>query len=308
MTQKNTKIKSKKDRNFGTILGIKVLSTHRKELLTSLEDKISYSNNNPRLKLKYRIVTPNPELVLMSLSNNKLAEALNTADYSIPDGIGLSQANFFNSLTLPKNIYLRYVCGFFAGFYVGVRSLIDSSFVLSKLEVIKGRELFLDLVGLAHKNKWKIFLLGGEDTEAEFTATVLKNKFKNINIKFARGPILNKYAQPVSKVDTKIYIDIVKTINSFKPQLLFIAFKNPKQEIWAKENIGKLNTNLIMTVGGTFRYISGMKSLPPRWMENMGLEWIWRFITDPSRFKRILNAFPIFPWTVYINKVKSSTP
>jgi N-acetylglucosaminyldiphosphoundecaprenol N-acetyl-beta-D-mannosaminyltransferase len=58
-----------------------------------------------------------------------------------------------------------------------------------------------------------------------------------------------------------------------------------------------------MAVGGTFRYIAGMSKLPPKWMENFGLEWVWRLITEPKRFSRIFNAFPIFPLRIFWFKI-----
>jgi N-acetylglucosaminyldiphosphoundecaprenol N-acetyl-beta-D-mannosaminyltransferase len=59
-----------------------------------------------------------------------------------------------------------------------------------------------------------------------------------------------------------------------------------------------------MVVGGVFSYISGKSKLPSKWMEKVGLEWIWRLITEPKRIKRIFNAIIIFPLLVFKKKLR----
>ncbi|MEK7550393.1 MAG: WecB/TagA/CpsF family glycosyltransferase, partial [Patescibacteria group bacterium] len=75
--------------------------------------------------------------------------------------------------------------------------------------------------------------------------------------------------------------------------------------IWIYKNLSKLNIGGAMAVGGTFRYLSGFSKLPPKWMEKLGLEWVWRFLTEPKRIFRIFNAFPLFPIRVWIHKLKT---
>lgn len=236
------------------ILDITVDSTDISQVLTAVAEKVSHN-------IKFYITTPNPELILASTKNKKLKDALNNADFSIPDGVGLRTA----------------VCN---------------------LNIIKGRVLFLQLVKLAYKNKWRVFFLGGLDNEAELAA-------KKLGARFAKGPILNNEAKPVLERDIKLQIDVIKKINEYRPHLLFVAFGNPKQEIWIYKNLSKLNIGGAMAVGGTFRYLSGFSKLPPKWMEKLGLEWVWRFLTEPKRIFRIFNAFPLFPIRVWIHKLKT---
>ncbi|MDP1710300.1 MAG: WecB/TagA/CpsF family glycosyltransferase, partial [bacterium] len=127
----------------------------------------------------------------------------------------------------------------------------------------------------------------------------------DIKILSESGPMVDDNADPVSEVDRKLEKDAVESINKFKPQLLFVAMKNPKQEIWIYKSLSMLNVGGAMTVGGTFRYISGKSLLPPKWMENYGLEWVYRLITEPYRIKRIFNAFPIFHMKVFWLKIST---
>lgn len=250
----------KKAQKQDKILGINITSSSKEEVLSSVKDKLSDSRS-------FYIVTPNPELVLMAQDNIDLKNALNSADFAIPDGTGLK-------LAIPN------------------------------LHIIKGRELFLDLIELANKNKWKVFLLGGLGNEAELACKHLISLYPNIFISFDNGPVLNQKAELESQVDAKSYKDAVDRINKFNPDLLFVAFGNPKQEIWIHKNLNKLKVGGAMAVGGSFRYVAGLSKLPPKWVQRLGLEWFWRLITEPMRLKRILNAVVIFPLRLFLYKTK----
>jgi N-acetylglucosaminyldiphosphoundecaprenol N-acetyl-beta-D-mannosaminyltransferase len=270
MKNDTTQIRQK-DPKFGQIMGINVLSTTTAELLARVESFISCSR-------KFSIVTPNPELILASQSNQELKQALNSADLPVPDGVGLK-------LAIPD------------------------------LNIIKGRELFLELIKLADKKGWRVFLLGGLDGEAGLAAKKLKMagtlRDKNlktswplaVKIDFHSGPVLNENGEPASEIDTKVEKDVIDKINKFNPQLLFVAFGNPKQEIWIHENLSKLNIGGAMAVGGTLRYVAGLSSLPPKWMESLGLEWLWRLIHEPKRIGRIFNAVVVFPLRVFWSRI-----
>lgn len=225
---------------------------------TTIQSLLMRVERNISDSYKFYIVTPNPELVLMAQKNENLKKALNDATMSIPDGIGLK-------LAIPD------------------------------LHIIKGREFFLELIKLADEKVWKVFLLGGLNDEAKFAAQKLKSRFRNLKIESYEGPRLNQNTEPATEIDRKIQFDTIDRINNFKPQLLFVAFGNPKQEIWIHENLSKLNIGGAMAVGGTFRYIAGQSILPPKWMAHLGLEWLWRLFTEPFRVGRIFRAVVIFP-------------
>lgn len=220
--------------------------------------KISSTPKNQLLKeieklvnsgTKFSINTIGPEILLMSQKNSEYKKALNSFTFSVPDGIGLKLAE-------------------------------------PSLEIIKGRELFLDLVKLANKNNWKIFLLGGLENEAEVVA-------KKYGFNYAGG----------SEITTNLSKDIIDKINKFSADLLFVAFSHPEQELFIQKYKNILNAKCIMTVGGTFRYIAGLSKLPPRWVPNWG-EWLWRLITEPKRIKRIFNATILFPIEVLKEKIR----
>lgn len=294
--KKNRQKNTEKGRKYVKVLGINVLVTHKAQVLTRVKNFLSHN-------VQFYIVTPNPELILVAQKNLELKKALNNADFAIPDAIGLSQAAKYLSLKLPDNKVLMFIVGFIQGLRVGAATFLDRKWLTTEIKPIKGRVLFLELIKLARKNKWKLFFLGGKDNEAELAAEKLKVKNEKLKVAYVRGPILDENVNPVTDLDRKLGKDAIDKIDKFAPDLLFVAMTNPKQEIWIYRNLSKLNVGGAMAVGGTFRYIAGLSQLPPKWMERFGLEWVWRLLTEPQRIRRVLNAFPLFPLKVFWYKI-----
>lgn len=267
---KKSKKYSKTAPKYGQILGINVFSTTTEELLTRVNNYLSYNVTGIH---NFYIVTPNPELVLMAQTNPELKKALNSAELPVPDGTGLSWASRF--------LYKE------------------------RLNIIHGRHLFYVLCDDLNKRSGRIFLLGGENGEAELAATKLRQKYPKLNVEAFQGPKLSLTGEPASSLDRKLQDAAIKRINDFKPDMIFVAFGNPKQEIWIYKNLKDLKTGGAMAVGGTFRYAAGLSKLPPHFVENLELEWLWRLVTEPRRFGRIFNATVIFPIKVILYKLGS---
>lgn len=263
---------NKKGLKYGQIMGINVYSTSLPQVLTRVSCLLSDNIIKVENSNKFSIVTPNPELVLMAQTNTQLKHALNSSSFPIPDGNGLNYA---------------------------YKYLFNES-----LNIIHGRILFGKLIALADKNKWKVFLLGGRDNEALRASEKIKAEYKNIKIKTFKGPVLDDNAETVTEINRKISIDTFKIINRYKPHILFVAFGNPKQEIWIYKNLKRLSVGGAMSVGGTFRYVAGFSKLPPKWVEVLGLEWLYRLMFEPQRIGRIINAVIFFPLKVFSYKIK----
>lgn len=80
--------------------------------------------------------------------------------------------------------------------------------------------------------------------------------------------------------------ELVNRINSTNPDFVWVALGAPRQEEFCSRNEGKIN-GLMVGVGGAFNVISGVISEAPKWMQNLSLEWFYRFLKEPKRlFKR----------------------
>ena len=285
-------------RKYGKILNTGLNSTSTGKVLAFVRDSVSRG-------YKFWISTPNPEIISLAEKDPELHKALENSDLAIPDGIGLAQAAKFLSLGAPKNLFIRLLVLLFQGAAVGLATFFKKEWLTSSLKIIKGRELFIELIKLASKKRWRVFLLGGEPSVAKSAGLNLRKSFKIVRIAYAQGPRLNFRGEPASERDRVSQEEVVSQINEFKPHLLFVAFGAPKQEKWVDKHLPKLKVGGAMVVGGTIDYLAGEAELPPKWMEEAGLEWVWRLIRQPWRVKRIFMAFPTFPLKVFWYKLTS---
>jgi N-acetylglucosaminyldiphosphoundecaprenol N-acetyl-beta-D-mannosaminyltransferase len=86
-------------------------------------------------------------------------------------------------------------------------------------------------------------------------------------------------------------------INNAKPDILWVGLGLPKQENWIYKNKEKLNMPVVIGVGAAFKFLSGVIKRAPKWVGDLGFEWIWRFFQEPKRmWRRIFIDIPIFLW------------
>ena len=226
------------------------------------------------------MVTPNPEIVMLARGDTVLSSILNSAEFSLPDGVGLIWASRWQAMW-----------NSFAG--------PAGSFPITSR--VSGVDIMEKLVELASKRGWKVFLLGGKDDVAEAATKKLISKYPKLRVQFAPGPIMNLDGVPVNEAEVKKEQWVIARINEFMPHLLFVGLGFPKQEKWSARNKEKLKANGIMVVGGSFDFISGRVPRAPKFMREVGLEWLFRLVIQPWRIKRQM-ALPKFIWAVLTSK------
>lgn len=126
----------------------------------------------------------------------------------------------------------------------------------------------------AARQNWSIFLLGGQGRVAEFAANKLKEQ--NPGLKIAGILETDPQNTPISQ------------IRKAHPDILFVAWGAPKQDLWINQHKNELNIPVMMGVGGTFDFIVGKQKRAPKMIRNVGLEWLWRLTLEPWRWKRQL--------------------
>ena len=88
---------------------------------------------------------------------------------------------------------------------------------------------------------------------------------------------------------------VIAAINEAKPDVLWIGLGSPKQDFWMHRHRGCLDAPVMIGVGAAFDFVSGMKRQAPRWMRQAGLEWLFRFLSEPGRlWKRYLIGNSVF--------------
>ena len=94
--------------------------------------------------------------------------------------------------------------------------------------------------------------------------------------------------------------ELIAEINVLKPDLLIVGLGMPRQELWATKN-KDMNTRITMCVGGAIDILAGTVQLAPPILRKLGLEWLYRLIKQPSRFKRQLDI-PRFILAVFFGR------
>ena len=90
-------------------------------------------------------------------------------------------------------------------------------------------------------------------------------------------------------------------IKQIKPRLVFVALGAPTQELWIAQHrnlLRKNNVEIAMAVGGSFDYLLNKVPRAPRWMQKLGLEWLFRLIIEPWRIKRQLRLIGFIALTI----------
>jgi len=240
-------------------LGYKITINQKHELLNNLISQVSSSKN---LKI---VFTPNPEQLVYARSHSSFAKVLGKADYLLPDGMGII-----------------------------IGSQILSSFGKSEpiLERITGVDVVSEL--LCRLKDKKILIIGGRSYQEDkfegwnvVTASDKKKPKKGSKVLYWHEGFLN-VSQP-TKQEQQALINFIKKLS---PDVVFVALGAPYQEEWIinnKKELEEANVRLAMVVGGAFDMLFAKVDRAPKWMQTVGLEWLFRLYKEPWRWRRQLN-------------------
>ncbi|MGC8959638.1 MAG: WecB/TagA/CpsF family glycosyltransferase [Chloroflexia bacterium] len=152
---------------------------------------------------------------------------------------------------------------------------------------VPGVELTLRLAERAAERGYRLFLLGAAPGVAEEAAGRLQ----------ARYPALTIAGTYAGSPDPAEEEEIGARIRAASPHILLVAYGAPHQDLWLKRNLPRLGVAVGIGVGGTLDYISGRVRRAPAWMRRYGLEWLYRLLRQPWRWRRML-SLPAFAFLV----------
>lgn len=156
---------------------------------------------------------------------------------------------------------------------------------------VYGPDLTLSTLMLAKKKKYRVFLIGGLIGTTEKLKNIIENNFSVNIVGCSDTP-----NRPPDDGESKKFIS---QINKSKADILLVGIGCPYQEEWIASYRNNLSTPVVMAVGAAFDFISGRIKQAPRWMQNAGLEWLYRLLKEPRRLAyRYLVYNPLFIFNV----------
>lgn len=188
----------------------------------------------------------------------------------------LKKAIFESNLVIPDGIGLIFA---------------SNIYHLGLSERVAGFDLMGEMLEYSNRRKLKVFLLGAKPGVAEKAKENINNQYKNINIVGVHHGYF----------DEKESLEVLDLVNEKKPDILFVALGAGKQEKWISKNRKIINASVAMGVGGALDVWAGDVKRAPEFFIKLNLEWLYRLIKQPSRFKRILEI-PKFMLKVLLNR------
>ena len=143
-------------------------------------------------------------------------------------------------------------------------------------ERVCGIDLVPRLAELSARRDYSIYLLGAGEKSSQRAAEVLEQRYPGLRI-------AGRYSPPVRPLDQMNHEEILRRIEIARPDILLVAFGNPKQEKWLSMHRNRLRVPVSIGIGGSLDMIAGKVARAPRWMQKSGMEWFFRAAQEPRR-------------------------
>lgn len=141
---------------------------------------------------------------------------------------------------------------------------------------VAGADLVYQLCERAALRRYRLFLLGGAPGVADEAAANLGRRYPGLQIVGVESPPF----RPLSAAEQQ---DLIGRIRQARPDLLLVAFGQPKGELWLGEHCQTLGVPVCVQLGATLDFVAGRVRRAPRWLQRLGLEWLFRGLQEPRR-------------------------
>lgn len=177
-----------------------------------------------------------------------------------------------------------------------IRWALNSFYNLNMVERVYGPTLTLHVLEKANILKLKLFLYGGtESTLTKLSRNCIKSNYPDVNI---CGMHIDRFREATEEEDKS---DIDK-INKSGANIVLVGRGCPRQELWVANHLGKVNAAML-AVGAAFDFHAGTVKQSPKWMQDRGLEWLYRLIREPRRlWKRYFSTNSYFIYLFILHK------
>ncbi len=233
-----------------------LFSSHKRELLRFAGNALTSS------KQPTYLMTPNPEMVVQAWRDRDFLETLQWADLRMCDGIGITLAFRLLRLLGRENVTGPVP-----------RRIPGADFVELLLRQVREEYAFA---------QDRVVLVGGRGYAATAPGALVLH-----GVQINWHPGYDSVNAPTKQEEEAL----CEYLEAQNPAIVFVAFGAPEQERWMRAHhalFQRLDTRLIMAVGGSFDYLTGRVPRAPRWMRFIGGEWLFRLWQQPWRWRRQL--------------------
>lgn len=196
----------------------------------------------------HQVATANTDFLINALHDPELRRILRNADLVIPDGMPIVWASRMMGTPLPERV--------------------------------TGADIVPELAALSERKGYRLYMLGAREE-------ISKRAYENLLAKHPNLQIVGRVSPKLANLLDMDNDAILRDIERAQPDILFVAFGNPKQEKWIylhRERLGSVP--VCIGVGGTFDFLAGETARAPLWMQKSGLEWVHRLSHEPRRLWR----------------------
>lgn len=203
--------------------------------------------------------------LIESVKNKPFRSLVNKIDLIVPDGQPIKWAlNSFHKVNLKDR----------------VAGPILTNYVLAK----------------ANEKSLSIYLYGSTSSTLEKMKKVFRWKYPHITVSGMHADRFREATQEEDEED-------IKKINASGANIVLVGRGCPRQEKWVANHLGKINAPM-MAIGAAFDFIAGNIQHAPYWMQNLGLEWLYRLIQDPKKlWKRYFTTNSYFIYLFFLCKI-----
>lgn len=213
------------------------------------------------------IVTPNSEIIVNATKDLELKNIIEQADLIIPDGIGLVYASKIMGVPLKERV--------------------------------TGIDFLNTILGSLEGSGQSIFFLGSRPGDGELPG-IAETAAERMKETYTKLKVAGTHHGYFKEADEEA---IVKAINDSGADFLCVALGSPKQEKFVYRHRDALKVKAAIGVGGSLDVWAGTLKRAPEFYRNHGLEWLYRLIQQPSRYKRMA-ALPLFMIKVVFNRFR----
>ncbi|WP_159884161.1 WecB/TagA/CpsF family glycosyltransferase [Paenibacillus puerhi] len=160
-------------------------------------------------------------------------------------------------------------------------------------ERVTGYELLLRLLEIGDRKSWSFYFLGADEATNEKAVSTIRSKYPNVRIAGRQNGFFRPEDEP----------RIVAEVKAAAPDFLIVALGAPGAERWIYKYKAELNAKVAFGVGGSLDVIAGKVKRAPVIWQRLNLEWLYRLLAQPSRWRRQL-VLPVFAVKAFMDRSK----